>query len=102
MSIALESSFYKNGKVESVVNKLIDEGHTYEKDGALWLKTTKFGDDKDRVMKKTDGSYTYFIPDVTYHLDKWERGFKKVVNEQGADHHSTISRVQGWTSGVKQ
>ena len=98
----LESSFYKNGKVDSVVNKLIEEGHTYEKDGALWLKTTNFGDDKDRVMKKTDGSYTYFIPDVTYHLDKWERGFKKVINEQGADHHSTISRVQAGLQGLNK
>jgi arginyl-tRNA synthetase len=99
---SLESSFYKDGKVESVVNKLIEEGHTYEKDGALWLKTTNFGDDKDRVMKKTDGSYTYFIPDVTYHLDKWERGFKKVINEQGADHHSTISRVRAGLQGLNK
>ncbi len=99
---SLESSFYKDGKVESVVNKLIEEGHTYEKDGALWLKTTNFGDDKDRVMKKTDGSYTYFIPDVTYHLDKWERGFKKVINEQGADHHNTISRVRAGLQGLNK
>ena len=99
---SLESSFYKEGKVESVVNKLIKEGHTYEKDGALWLKTTNFGDDKDRVMKKTDGTYTYFIPDVTYHLDKWERGFKKVINEQGADHHSTISRVRAGLQGLNK
>jgi len=99
---SLESSFYKDGKVESVVNKLIEEGHTYEKDGALWLKTTNFGDDKDRVMKKTDGTYTYFIPDVTYHLDKWERGFKKVINEQGADHHSTISRVRAGLQGLNK
>ena len=99
---SLESSFYKDGKVESVVNRLIEEGHTYEKDGALWLKTTNFGDDKDRVMKKTDGSYTYFIPDVTYHLDKWERGFRKVINEQGADHHSTISRVRAGLQGLNK
>jgi len=99
---SLESSFYKDGKVESVVNKLIEEGHTYERDGALWLKTTNFGDDKDRVMKKTDGTYTYFIPDVTYHLDKWERGFKKVINEQGADHHSTISRVRAGLQGLNK
>jgi len=99
---SLESSFYKNGKVEAVVNTLIEEGHTYEKDEALWLKTTNFGDDKDRVMKKTDGSYTYFIPDVTYHLDKWERGFKKVINEQGADHHSTISRVRAGLQGLNK
>jgi len=99
---SLESSFYKDGKVEKVVNALIEEGHTYEKDGALWLKTTNFGDDKDRVMKKTDGAYTYFIPDVTYHLDKWERGFKKVINEQGADHHSTISRVRAGLQGLNK
>ena len=99
---SLESSFYENGKVKKVVNTLIEEGHTYEKDGALWLKTTNFGDDKDRVMQKTDGSYTYFIPDVTYHLDKWERGFKKVINEQGADHHSTISRVRAGLQGLNK
>ena len=99
---SLESSFYNDGKVEKVVNALIKEGHTYEKDGALWLKTTNFGDDKDRVMKKTDGAYTYFIPDVTYHLDKWERGFKKVINEQGADHHSTISRVRAGLQGLNK
>ena len=98
----LESSFYQNGKIESIVNRLIEQGHTYEKDKALWLKTTSFGDDKDRVMKKTDGSYTYFIPDVTYHLDKWERGFKKVINEQGADHHSTISRVRAGLQGLNK
>jgi len=99
---SLESSFYKDGKVEKVVNSLIEEGHTYEKDGALWLKTTNFGDDKDRVMKKNDGTYTYFIPDVAYHLDKWERGFKKVINEQGADHHSTISRVRAGLQGLNK
>ena len=99
---SLESFFYKSGKVESVVNSLIKEGHTYEKDGALWLKTTNFGDDKDRVMKKMDGSYTYFIPDVTYHLDKWERGFRRVINEQGADHHSTMSRVRAGLQGLNK
>jgi len=99
---SLESSFYNDGKVEKVVNALIKEGHTYKKDGALWLKTTNFGDDKDRVMKKTDGTYTYFIPDVAYHLDKWERGFKKVINEQGADHHSTISRVRAGLQGLNK
>ena len=77
-----------------VVDTLVKEGHTYEKEGALWLKTTDFGDDKDRVMKKSDGGFTYFVPDVAYHLDKWTRGFKRVINEQGADHHSTISRVR--------
>ena len=90
----LESSLYSEGKVEDTVSKLVDSGYTYEKDGALWLKTTEFGDDKDRVMRKTDGGYTYFVPDVAYHADKWNRGFGKVVNEQGADHHSTITRVR--------
>ena len=82
------------------------EGHTYNKDGALWLKTTLFGDDKDRVMQKSDGDFTYFVPDVAYHLDKWERGFNRVINEQGADHHSTVSRVraglQGLNKGIPQ
>jgi arginyl-tRNA synthetase len=91
---SLESSLYTDGKVESTVKQLIASGHTYEKDGALWLRTTDFGDDKDRVMRKTDGGYTYFVPDVAYHLDKWQRGFSKVINEQGADHHSTITRVR--------
>lgn len=90
----LESSLYRDGKVEEAVQRLIDNGHTYEQDGALWLRTTDFGDDKDRVMRKTDGGYTYFLPDVAYHLDKWQRGFKQVINEQGADHHSTVTRVR--------
>ncbi|CAH2030861.1 arginine--tRNA ligase [Trichlorobacter ammonificans] len=90
----LESSLYSDGKVDAAVATLIGSGHTYEQDGALWLRTTDFGDDKDRVMRKTDGSYTYFVPDVAYHLDKWRRGFSRVVNEQGADHHSTITRVR--------
>jgi arginyl-tRNA synthetase len=91
---SLESALYTDGKVEDTVKKLVASGHTYEKDGALWLRTTDFGDDKDRVMRKTDGGYTYFVPDVAYHLDKWQRGFTKVINEQGADHHSTITRVR--------
>lgn len=90
----LESSLYADGKVEDTVQNLIKNGYTYEDGGALWLKTTEFGDDKDRVMRKKDGGYTYFVPDVAYHLDKWQRGFKRVVNEQGADHHSTITRVR--------
>ncbi|MAD44799.1 MAG: arginine--tRNA ligase [Oceanospirillaceae bacterium] len=90
----LESSLYTEGKVEAAVKKLIDNGYTYEDGGALWLRTTDFGDDKDRVMRKKDGGYTYFVPDVAYHLDKWQRGFECVVNEQGADHHSTITRVR--------
>src|SRR5690606_10165117 len=91
----LESSLYTDGKVEETVRQLIANGHTYEKDGALWLKTTDFGDDKDRVMRKADGGYTYFVPDVAYHLDKWRRGFERVINEQGAEHHSTATRVRG-------
>ncbi len=90
----LETSLYSSGKVEDVVKRLIDNGYTYEQDDALWLRTTDFGDDKDRVMRKKDGGYTYFLPDVAYHLDKWQRGFEKVINEQGADHHSTITRVR--------
>jgi arginyl-tRNA synthetase len=91
---ALESALYTDGKVEETVNKLIASGHTYEQDDALWLRTTDFDDDKDRVMRKSDGTYTYFVPDVAYHLDKWRRGFTRVINEQGADHHSTITRVR--------
>ena len=73
---------------------LIASGKTYEKDGALWLRTTDYGDDKDRVLRKSDGSYTYFLPDVAYHVTKWQRGFRKVINVQGTDHHSTITRVR--------
>ncbi|MEP4557066.1 arginine--tRNA ligase [Cobetia amphilecti] len=90
----LESSLYSDGKVEETVKRLVDNGYTYEDDGALWLRTTDFGDDKDRVMRKRDGGYTYFLPDVAYHLDKWQRGFTQVINEQGADHHSTVTRVR--------
>ncbi len=90
----LESDLYESGKVEATVERLIQGGHTYESDGALWLKTTDFGDDKDRVMRKREGGYTYFLPDVAYHLDKWQRGFTTVINEQGADHHSTVTRVR--------
>ena len=90
----LESSLYAEGRVEQTVRALVEHGHTYEKDGALWLKTTDFGDDKDRVMRKSDGSYTYFLPDVAYHVSKWQRGYVRMINEQGADHHSTIMRVR--------
>ncbi|MFA6040923.1 MAG: arginine--tRNA ligase, partial [Methylophilus sp.] len=76
------------------VQALIQSGKTYEEGDALWLRTTEFGDDKDRVMRKSEGGYTYFVPDVAYHADKWNRGFKRVINEQGADHHSTITRVR--------
>ena len=91
---SLESALYTEGKVAAAVQALIASGHTYEQDDALWLRTTDFGDDKDRVMRKTDGGYTYFVPDVAYHLEKWRRGFGRVINEQGADHHSTITRVR--------
>jgi arginyl-tRNA synthetase len=91
---SLESALYSTGKVENTVQALIKSGKTYEEGDALWLKTTDFGDDKDRVMRKSDGGYTYFVPDVAYHHDKWNRGFKRVINEQGADHHSTITRVR--------
>jgi arginyl-tRNA synthetase len=90
----LESSLYTSGKVADAVSRLQAAGKTYEQDGALWLKSTDYGDDKDRVMKKTDGTYTYFVPDVAYHITKWERGFTKVVNIQGTDHHGTIARVR--------
>ncbi|MCG2585474.1 arginine--tRNA ligase [Massilia sp. TS11] len=90
----LESSLYTDGKVEGAVNALIASGKTYEDGGALWLKTTDYGDDKDRVMRKTDGSYTYFVPDVAYHIVKWQRGFAQAINIQGSDHHGTIARVR--------
>ena len=90
----LESSLYTSGRVEATVEKLIDAGKTYESEGALWLRSTDYGDDKDRVMRKKDGTYTYFVPDVAYHIAKWERGYGKVVNIQGTDHHGTIARVR--------
>lgn len=89
----LESSLYKDGKVEETVQKLINSGHTYEEGGALWLKSTHFGDDKDRVMRKSDGSYTYFVPDIAYHLSKWQRGYERAITELGADHHGSLARV---------
>ncbi|MGQ7243057.1 arginine--tRNA ligase [Salinicola sp. V024] len=90
----LESSLYAEGRVEETIEALVSGGHTYEADGALWLRTTDFGDDKDRVMRKSDGDYTYFVPDVAYHFNKWQRGFTTVIDEQGADHHSTVTRVR--------
>ena len=90
----LESSLYTSGRVDATVKRLQEAGKTYEKDGALWLQSTDYGDDKDRVMRKQDGSFTYFVPDVAYHIAKWERGFTKVVNIQGTDHHGTIARVR--------
>lgn len=90
----LESSLYTDGMVEEVVRLLVESGKTYEDDGALWLRTTEFGDDKDRVMRKRDGTYTYFLPDVAYHVTKWKRGFRRAIDVQGADHHSTVTRVR--------
>ena len=96
----LESSLYTSGRVDQTVSKLVANGKTYEQDGALWLKSTDYGDDKDRVMRKGDGTYTYFVPDVAYHISKWERGFTKVVNIQGTDHHGTIARVRAGLQAV--
>ncbi len=102
----LESSLYTDGKVEATVQGLINSGKAYEQEGALWLKTTDYGDDKDRVMRKSDGSYTYFVPDVAYHIAKWQRGFHRAINIQGSDHHSTITRVraglQAMNMGIPQ
>ena len=96
----LESSLYASGRVEQAVQRLVASGHTYEHEGALWLRTTDFGDDKDRVMRKSDGSYTYFVPDVAYHLAKWERGYRNAINVQGSDHHGTIARVRAGLQAV--
>ena len=90
----LESSLYSEGRVERVVKAWGEKGRTYEHEGALWLRTTDYGDDKDRVVRKSEGGYTYFVPDVAYHVTKWERGFRKVINVQGTDHHSTVTRVR--------
>ena len=90
----LESSLYRDGKVEEAVQKLVASGHTYEEGGALWLKSSDFGDDKDRVMRKSDGTYTYFVPDVAYHLTKWQRGYERAITELGADHHGSLARVR--------
>lgn len=96
----LESSLYADGKVEAAVQALVDAGVTYEQDGALWLKTTDYGDDKDRVMRKSDGTYTYFVPDVAYHIQKFRRGFDQAINVQGSDHHGTIARVRAGLQAV--
>ncbi|HEY4133018.1 MAG TPA: arginine--tRNA ligase, partial [Gemmatimonadaceae bacterium] len=93
----LESSLYSDGRVDDTIKRLVAAGHTYEQDGALWLKTTDFGDDKDRVMRRSaekGGEPTYFVPDVAYHITKYERGFARAINVQGADHHSTVTRVR--------
>lgn len=96
----LESSLYTDGKVDAAVEALSKAGKTFEKEGALWLKTTDYGDDKDRVMKKKDGGYTYFVPDVAYHITKWQRGYNTVINIQGSDHHGTIARVRAGLQAV--
>jgi arginyl-tRNA synthetase len=96
----LESSLYSSGRVEDTVQRLVAAGKTYEEGGALWLRTTDYGDDKDRVMRKQDGTYTYFVPDVAYHLNKWERGFTRVINVQGTDHHGTVARVRAGLQAV--
>ncbi len=96
----LESSLYSEGKVAAAVDALVAAGKTYEQDGALWLRTTEYGDDKDRVMKKSDGTYTYFVPDVAYHVTKWQRGYAQAINVQGSDHHGTIARVRAGLQAV--
>ncbi len=98
----LESSLYRDGKVKDAVDTLTREGKTFESEGALWLRTTEYGDDKDRVMRKTDGTYTYFVPDVAYHINKFSRGFDKVINIQGSDHHGTVARVRAGLQGVNK
>src|SRR5687768_12355599 len=90
----LESSLYTDGMVDETVNQLVASGKTYEHEGALWLRTTEYGDDKDRVMRKSDGTHTYFVPDVAYHTTKWKRGYRRAIDVQGADHHSTVTRVR--------
>ena len=97
----LESSLYTDGRVEHTVEALNAAGMTYESDGALWLRTSEFGDDKDRVMRKRDGTFTYFLPDVAYHVTKWERGFHRAIDVQGADHHSTTTRVRAGLQALK-
>jgi arginyl-tRNA synthetase len=89
-----ETSLYDGGRVDETARRLRDTGHVYDRDGAVWLRTTEFGDQKDRVMIKSDGSPTYFLPDIAYHVSKWERGFEHVINVQGADHHGTVPRVR--------
>ena len=96
----LESSLYTDGRVEDTVKRLMASGKTFEEGGALWLRTTEYGDDKDRVMRKSDGTYTYFVPDVAYHVAKFERGFPKVINVQGTDHHGTVARVRAGLQAV--
>jgi len=96
----LESSLYTDGRVEQTVRRLVERGHTYEHEGALWLRTTDYGDDKDRVMRKSEGGYTYFVPDVAYHVTKFQRGYRKVINVQGSDHHGTVARVRAGLQAI--
>jgi arginyl-tRNA synthetase len=96
----LESSLYSSGRVDDTVRRLVASGKTFEDGGALWLRTTDYGDDKDRVMRKQDGSFTYFVPDVAYHLAKFERGYTQVINVQGTDHHGTVARVRAGLQAV--
>jgi len=96
----LESSVYANGRLEAAVQRMIDSGKTYEKDGALWFRSTDYGDDQDRVMRKSGGGFTYFVPDVAYHINKFERGYTQCINIQGTDHHGTIARVRGGLQAV--
>jgi len=96
----LESSLYEDGRVAATVDALVRAGKTYEDGGALWLRTTEYGDDKDRVMRKSDGGYTYFVPDVAYHVTKWQRGFERAINVQGSDHHGTVARVRAGLQAI--
>lgn len=99
-SYFLESSVYAGGQLEKTVERLVASGKTYEEGGALWLRTTDYGDDKDRVMRKKEGGYTYFVPDVAYHINKFERGYTQCINIQGTDHHGTIARVRAGLQAV--
>ena len=100
--VFLESSLYADGQVEATVKALEAAGHVYEQDGALWLRSTDYGDDKDRVMRKSDGSYTYFVPDVAYHFSKWQRGYVRAITELGADHHGTLARVRAGLQALER
>ncbi|RZL37534.1 MAG: arginine--tRNA ligase [Rubrivivax sp.] len=101
-SYFLESSVYAGGQLEKTVERLVESGKTYEEDGALWLRTTDYGDDKDRVMRKREGGFTYFVPDVAYHINKFERGYTQCINIQGTDHHGTIARVRAGLQAISQ
>ncbi|PKR84719.1 arginine--tRNA ligase [Heyndrickxia camelliae] len=89
-----ETSLYKNGKIDETLKELRERGHVYDEDGATWFRSTDFGDDKNRVLIKNDGSYTYLTPDIAYHKDKFDRGFEKLINIWGADHHGYIPRMK--------